>query len=130
MNTQAIHIEVPNRGLIIINESGLYSLILSSKLPKAREFKRWVTSEVLPALRKHGRYISPVAAPFVPSSSSTTDLISLLKAQIATQDKLIKLLEQQGGAYHMLKTKIATYTKDDLINDINSPKRGEVFLLH
>ena len=74
MNTQAIHIEVPNRGLIIINESGLYSLILSSKLPKAREFKRWVTSEVLPALRKHGRYISPVAAP----SSPTTDLISIL----------------------------------------------------
>ena len=38
----------------IINESGLYSLILSSKLPKARQFKRWVTSEVLPAIRKHG----------------------------------------------------------------------------
>ena len=42
--------------LIIINESGLYSLILSSKLPKAKAFKRWVTSEVLPALRKTGRY--------------------------------------------------------------------------
>lgn len=38
----------------IINESGLYSLILSSKMPKARQFKRWVTSEVLPAIRKHG----------------------------------------------------------------------------
>lgn len=40
----------------IINESGLYSLILSSKLPKAKEFKRWVTSEVLPSIRKHGMY--------------------------------------------------------------------------
>ena len=40
----------------IINESGLYSLILSSKLPKAKEFKRWVTSEVLPSIRKHGLY--------------------------------------------------------------------------
>lgn len=39
---------------ILINESGLYSLILSSKMPKARQFKRWVTSEVLPAIRKHG----------------------------------------------------------------------------
>lgn len=39
---------------VVINESGLYSLILSSKLPKARQFKRWVTSEVLPAIRKHG----------------------------------------------------------------------------
>ena len=40
----------------IINESGLYSLILSSKLPSAKAFKRWVTSEVLPALRKSGSY--------------------------------------------------------------------------
>lgn len=40
----------------IINESGLYSLILSSKLPSAKEFKRWVTSEVLPSIRKHGIY--------------------------------------------------------------------------
>ena len=40
----------------LINESGLYSLILSSKLPAAKKFKRWVTSEVLPAIRKHGMY--------------------------------------------------------------------------
>ena len=44
------------RGGWLINESGLYSLILSSKLPKAKEFKRWVTSEVLPSIRKHGLY--------------------------------------------------------------------------
>lgn len=44
------------QNLTIINESGLYSLILSSKLPKAKEFKRWVTAEVLPAIRKHGVY--------------------------------------------------------------------------
>ena len=43
---------------IIINESGLYSLILSSKLPNAKKFKRWVTSEVLPAIRKHGAYMT------------------------------------------------------------------------
>lgn len=42
--------------LTVINESGLYSLILSSKLPKAKKFKRWVTSEVLPSIRKHGVY--------------------------------------------------------------------------
>ena len=40
----------------IINESGLYSLILSSKLPTAKEFKHWVTSEVLPSIRKTGEY--------------------------------------------------------------------------
>ena len=42
--------------MVIINESGLYSLILSSKLPTAKKFKRWVTSEVLPAIRKYGGY--------------------------------------------------------------------------
>ena len=45
------------RGATLINESGLYSLILSSKLPQAREFKRWVTSEVLPQIRRTGGYI-------------------------------------------------------------------------
>lgn len=43
---------------ILINESGLYSLIFSSKMKKAKEFKRWVTSEVLPAIRKHGAYMT------------------------------------------------------------------------
>ena len=49
-------LEIPNRGLTCINESGLYSLILSSKLPQAKQFKHWVTSEVLPTIRKYGSY--------------------------------------------------------------------------
>lgn len=64
-----------NRGLTIINESGLYSLILSSKMPKAKEFKRWVTSEVLPAIRKHGAYMND----------------DVLKQAIQSPDFLIKL---------------------------------------
>ena len=43
----------------LINESGLYSLIMSSKLPRAKQFKRWVTSDVLPTIRKHGVYATP-----------------------------------------------------------------------
>ena len=43
----------------IINESGLYSLVLSSKLPGAKQFKRWITSEVIPSIRKHGAYMTP-----------------------------------------------------------------------
>lgn len=50
-------LEIPNRGLTIINESGLYSLVLSSKLPTAKKFRRWVTSEILPSIRKTGGYI-------------------------------------------------------------------------
>ena len=44
------------QNMVIINESGLYSLIMGSKLPSAKKFKHWVTSEVLPALRKFGTY--------------------------------------------------------------------------
>ena len=47
------------RGGWLINESGLYSLIISSKLPQAKKFKRWVTAEVLPSIRKHGAYMTP-----------------------------------------------------------------------
>lgn len=48
--------EIPNRGLTVINESGVYSLIFQSRLPTAQKFKHWVTNEVLPALRKQGFY--------------------------------------------------------------------------
>jgi anti-repressor protein len=50
---------LPNRGAIIINESGLYSLILKSRKPEAKAFKKWVTSEVLPSIRKTGMYLAP-----------------------------------------------------------------------
>ena len=52
----AIHDGRQEREMVAINESGLYSLILSSKLPNAKKFKRWVTSDVLPSIRKHGMY--------------------------------------------------------------------------
>lgn len=51
-------IELGQRGGWLINESGVYSLIISSKLPTAKKFKRWVTSEVLPSIRKHGAYMT------------------------------------------------------------------------
>lgn len=67
--------EIPNRGLTFINESGLYSLVLSSKLPSAKAFKRWVTSEVIPTIRKHGAYLTP----------------DTLEAALLNPDYLIKL---------------------------------------
>ncbi len=59
LRSQFATLDIPNRGLTAINESGLYSLILSSKLPTAKKFKHWVTAEVLPAIRKHGAYLTP-----------------------------------------------------------------------
>lgn len=66
-----------NQKPVIINESGLYSLILSSKLPQAKAFKRWVTNEVLPAIRRDGSYV-------VPSNMSLT-----------TEDAFIQLFQTQ-----------------------------------
>lgn len=64
------------QNITIINESGLYSLILSSKLPTAKRFKHWVTSEILPAIRKTGRYemeVSAAPARYAPTRPLTTD---------------------------------------------------------
>jgi anti-repressor protein len=53
-------LELGQRGGWLINESGVYALVFGSKLPTAKQFKHWVTSEVLPTIRKHGAYVTPV----------------------------------------------------------------------
>ena len=59
-NTVAIHDGIPgNPNQAVINESGIYALVFGSQLPGAKQFKRWVTSEVLPSIRKHGAYLTP-----------------------------------------------------------------------
>lgn len=80
---------------IVINESGLYSLILSSKLPKAKEFKHWVTSEVLPAIRKHGGYLSPEKIEEVLSDPDTIiKLATTLKEEQAKRREVEAKLEK------------------------------------
>lgn len=68
-----------NREVSIINESGLYSLVLSSKLPKAKAFKRWITSEVIPSIRKTGSYNKPSKQPTTQQEQRTKAM--LLNAQ-------------------------------------------------
>lgn len=75
-----------NRKMTVINESGLYSLILSSKLPTAKQFKHWVTSEVLPAIRKHGVYMTDEKAYDITHDQSGAVLADLLQ-QAADQLK-------------------------------------------
>lgn len=70
---------------IIINESGLYSLILSSKLPQAKEFKRWVTSEVLPQIRQQGAY--------VPENLSDEAFIALFTRQKKLKEQQLALAQ-------------------------------------
>ena len=72
---------IPNRGLTIINESGLYSLILKSKLPEAKKFKRWVTSEVLPSIRKTGSYQTKTLTPAEMLLETAKQIVELEKKQ-------------------------------------------------
>lgn len=87
----------------IINESGLYSLILSSKLPDAKKFKRWVTSEVLPAIRKTGRF--PMDGPV--DRLTPDDYIRAASIVAKCNDRrlpvALKLLETAGISPEILK---------------------------
>lgn len=82
----------------VINESGLYSLILSSKLPNAKKFKHWVTSEVLPAIRKSGHYEAPGYAPKATSIGEVVNLIKITR----------QIMKEQGAT----PTEIATAVKE------------------
>lgn len=83
-----------NRGMTIINESGLYSLILGSKLPQAREFKHWVTSEVLPTIRKHGAYMTPAK---IEEALTDPDTIINLATQLKQEREQRQRLQQENN---------------------------------
>ncbi len=101
-----------NREMYVINESGLYSLILSSKLPSAKEFKHWVTSEVLPSLRKHGAYFTPEA--LYKSLCKPENLIEILHALADEQKRNTELSVE--NAY--LSVKARYY--DEILNSTNN----------
>lgn len=82
-----------NQNMTIINESGLYSLTLSSKLPTAKKFKRWVTSEVLPSIRKHGAYAT---APTLERMISDPDFAIRLFGELKQEQDKRKALEAQA----------------------------------
>ena len=73
--------------IVLINESGLYSLILSSKLDSARRFKRWVTSEVLPAIRNNGRYELESKAKELQQQNRVLESKNILLEEITAQQK-------------------------------------------
>ncbi len=83
--------------MTIINESGLYSLVLSSKLPSAKKFKRWVTSEVLPSIRKTGQYTAK------PMTDYQLESIRVRKAQL-----LERLAKEYDGTYRQVLQAHAT----------------------
>lgn len=82
------------RLMTVINESGLYSLILSSKLPDAKKFKRWVTSEVLPAIRKHGGYLTDAK---LQEALLNPDTIITLATQLKREKEARLMAEQRAN---------------------------------
>lgn len=103
--SQIAMLEIPNRGLTVINESGLYSLILRSQLPAAKKLKRWVTSEVLPAIRRHGMYATEE---LIANPDLAIAAFQALKAEREKRQALEEAVAVQAQQIAELKPK-ATY---------------------
>ena len=81
--------------MTVINESGLYSLVMSSKLPGAKQFRRWVTSEVLPSIRKHGAYMTPET---LEKALLNPDTLILLAQRLKAEQERSAALEAKVNA--------------------------------
>lgn len=109
------------REMTVINESGLYSLILSSKLPNAKKFKRWVTSEVLPTIRKHGAYMTDEKAfDVVHNKTGLADLLQQAADQLKQKD--IEIAEMKPKA--LFADSVATSHTTILIGELAKILRG------
>lgn len=86
--------------LTIINESGLYRLILSSRMPKAKEFKRWVTSEVLPAIRKTGAYAAPGTI-----TNALSEMHAAMKQMRALLQEMQQIVPRRSGVERALQAR-------------------------
>lgn len=108
--TERIVLSGQNREVIFINESGLYSLILSSKLPNAKKFKRWVTNEVLPSIRKHGAYMTDQTLErALTSPDFLIELATQLKAEQAQRKQLETTVAVQNQQIAELQPKASYY---------------------
>lgn len=99
-----------NKETILINESGLYSLVLSSKLPNAKQFKRWVTSDVLPSIRKYGSYSMDIP-------KTLPDALKAYASEIEQHNKTKALLEAQRPKV-IFADAVSTSDTDILIGDL------------
>ena len=88
------------RSMVSINESGLYSLILSSKLPQAKDFKRWITTEVLPSIRKNGGYLKNQEK--MSNEEILANVVLLANHLIAEKEKIIEDLEPKAKYFDEL----------------------------
>lgn len=111
-------LEGMNMRSILINESGLYSAILGSKLESAKRFKRWVTSEVLPTIRKHGAYMTDITIEkMVENPDLLIELATKLKQEKEERKRLEKQVEEERP-HAILGRAITTAKTSILIGDL------------
>lgn len=108
----------------LINESGLYSLILSSKLPTAKKFRKWVTSEVLPSIRKTGQYSATKS--ISPTTEEAVLWITFVGKELGLNDSSKLLLMKQWGERKGLPTPDYVSSKDVLLSASELLKRNNV----
>ena len=110
--------DIPNRGMTIINESGLYNVILRSDKPQAKNFKRWVTHEVLPSIRRHGAYMSEkTLEQALTSPDFLIQLATKLKDEQNARRKLEAQIEQDAPKVLFAKA-VETAHNSILIGDL------------
>lgn len=123
-----------SREMYIINESGLYSLILSSKLPQAKRFKRWVTSEVIPSIRQHGGYLTQAKVDEILSNPDTiiqlATQIKEYREKINTQSQIIGELQPKADYTDRILKSKSLVTIGQIAKDYGMSARKMNTLLH
>lgn len=109
-----------NRDVTIINESGLYSLIIKSKLPNAKRFKRWVTSEVLPSIRKTGSYQAPMSQEDI--MIATLENQKEIKQRLATVSDDVESLKNEVDLSRLQKSKLSKLVRANAMAAVGGKK--------
>lgn len=123
-------LEIPNRGMTIINESGLYSLILGSKLDGAKRFKRWVTSEVLPAIRKTGAYAVDSKAAEIKMRELRVKEMNAQARLLNAETRRLKILQAERGLSQVAIDTAAVKAAEEITGqDLGDylPKTGKTY---
>lgn len=114
--------------VLIVSEAGLYSLILKSRKPEAKAFKRWITHEVIPSIRKHGTYMTPET---IEKVLLNPDTIIRLATELKQERQRRLMLEPKAASYDILMDASGCLTMDEVakILDIKGIGRNNLFKL-
>ncbi len=127
-------IEGNHRPTNLVNESGLYSLVLTSRKPEAKQFKKWVTSDVLPSIRKNGGYIvgQEVDSPEILMAKALQVANNILESktkELEAAKSKVELLEPKAQALETIANTDGTYTIRECAKTINIGERKLISLL-